>query len=73
MRLENWLHQNDVSQRDFAKKIGSHQANVSNWISGKVRPSLKSIEAVRKATKEQVSYADWRSTVLKGGKHAAKV
>jgi transcriptional regulator with XRE-family HTH domain len=57
--LSQWLKQQGMSQAAFAELIGSDQGHVSDLVLGKLRPRVKNIERIEKATKGQVRFADW--------------
>ena len=42
--LNDWIFQRDMSQRDLAKAIGISQSSISSHISGKRRPSFRSVK-----------------------------
>jgi transcriptional regulator with XRE-family HTH domain len=39
-----------LTQQNFAKKIGIGESMISQWLSGKVTPSLSSLKKISKAT-----------------------
>ncbi len=59
MKLKSWLQKQQMSQTAFAKLIKTDQAHVSNLVTGKVLPSMVTLEAVFKATGGEVSFHDW--------------
>jgi len=89
MKLKDWLKKKQMTQAAFAKLVGSHQVNVCRWANGDVVPSIPSLEKISKVTAGAVGLKDWQKptpgeyptksksawcpTVLKGGKHAAKI
>lgn len=68
MKLGEYLKKNGLTQAQFAKKIGSCQAHVSELISGKVTPRIPTISLIRDATSGAVDYGDWLKAVVKRGK-----
>ncbi len=58
MLLTEYLTSVDLSQRDFAQKIGVSQAAVSFWASGKKQPSYHHLRKIRAATNGQVQPTD---------------
>lgn len=68
MKLGEYLKKSGLTQAEFAKKIGSHQAHVSELISGKVLPRIPTISLIRDATKGEVDYGDWLQAAKRGNK-----
>lgn len=50
MTLEEWLGKHTVRQEDFAHVIGTSQANVSRWASGKYSPQQEARRWIAWAT-----------------------
>lgn len=74
MKLGAWLKQEGKSQAQFAKEIGTDQGNVSEWVHGKVQPSLATVVKVEKLTGGAVDFKDWvtaepKKRRSKEGKH----
>lgn len=59
MHLKEWLHQNRMTQYEFAKEIGYLHTYLSNCLHQRANPGRKFLEAVEKATKGQVTRKDW--------------
>lgn len=68
MKLGEYLKKNKLTQAEFAKKIDSHQAHVSELIAGKVLPRIPTIALIRDATGGAVDYADWLQSAKRGNK-----
>lgn len=59
MRLEKYLHDNEISGAAFARIIGTSQVTVHRYIKGHRFPSPKTIAKISAATKGKVSVRDW--------------
>lgn len=59
MKLAQYLHDNRISQGDFAKAIGVTQVAVCRYANESRVPGLKLIFAIEKATKGKVTAKDW--------------
>ena len=44
--IESIINMEKINQTDFAQTIGSTQAQVSDWISGKSKPSYEKLQAI---------------------------
>lgn len=49
LRIKEILGKNKITITSFAKKIGITQANMSNIVNGKSKPSLETLEKIAKA------------------------
>lgn len=58
-KLEKYLKHRSVSQRGFAKKIGTSPNNLSSLIRGKSMPSLLLAYEIEKKTGGLVTLYDW--------------
>lgn len=58
-KLEKYLKHRCISQRGFAKKIGTTPNNLSSLIRGKSRPSLLLAYEIEKKTGGLVTLYDW--------------
>lgn len=58
-KLEKYLKHKSVSQRGFAKKIGTTPNNLSSLIRGKSMPSLRLAYEIEKKTGGLVTVYDW--------------
>lgn len=58
-RLEKYLKHRSISQRGFAKKIGTTPNNLSSLIRGKSVPSLRLAYEIEKQTGGMVTLYDW--------------
>lgn len=58
-KLEKYLSEIDLSQRKFAKKIGTSPNNITKLIKGRGLPSLKMAYLIEKTTHGEVSMKDW--------------
>ncbi len=59
MTLGEYLTTSGVSQDDFASSIGTTQATVSRYMSGKRFPSRSTIQSITLATGGAVRPEDW--------------
>lgn len=60
-KLEKYLKHRTISQRGFAKKIGTTPNNLSSLIRGKSNPSLRLAYKIEKMTGGLVTLYDWLS------------
>lgn len=67
MKLDAYLSSENIKEADFAASIDCSQAHVNRLRRGKSFPSPKMIERIRRATGEQVSFADWYTDLRKAG------
>lgn len=58
-KLEKYLKSRGISQRFFAKKIGTTPTNLSSLINGKSTPSLGLAYEIEKHTDGHVTVYDW--------------
>ena len=58
-KLEKYLKHQCISQRGFAKKIGTTPNNLNMLVKGKSTPSLRLGYAIEKETGGLVSLYDW--------------
>lgn len=61
VRLRQWLKDNNVTQAEFARRLDSHQSNVSEWLSGLTRPQKSTLKRIRDAT--DIPILAWASLV----------
>jgi transcriptional regulator with XRE-family HTH domain len=59
MQLRQYLDENGIIHRFFAKKIGASPYMISEWMSGKTTPALETIDLIEKETKGKVTFRDW--------------
>lgn len=57
LRLAEWLKANGLTQEAFAEKLGTHQTNVSAWLTGVRDISLKNAVAI--ATVTGIPVEEW--------------
>jgi len=48
--LKRYLEEHKVTQVEFAERIGVHQPTVSDWLSGRFKPSLANLQAISAET-----------------------
>lgn len=48
--LRRYLKQHELTQEDFADRVGVTQGQVSAWLSGKKRPSLDNLLSITRVT-----------------------
>ena len=58
-KLEKYLKHRGVTQRHFAKKIGTTPNNLSSLINGKSIPGIRLAYKIEKATGGLVTLYDW--------------
>lgn len=61
-KLEKYLKHHSISQRGFAKKIGTTPNNLSLLIRGKSTPSIRLAYEIEKMTGGLVTLYDWIDT-----------
>lgn len=49
-RLKRYLEDEDISQAEFARRMGVSQPTVSDWLSGAFMPSTQRLKAMSKLT-----------------------
>ena len=54
--LKEFLNENNLTQVEFAKRIGVKQAQVSEWLYGKNKPSYDSLRAMATAFNVSADY-----------------
>lgn len=54
LRIKEILGKNKITVTSFAKEIGITQANMSNIVNGKSKPSLETLEKIAKALNVEV-------------------
>ncbi len=59
MKLKDYLRMKKLSQRDFAKEIGTTPAAVCHWLKGVRRPSQPMLLKIILATDEKVRVEDF--------------
>ncbi len=57
--LGQWLHDNGVTQGEFARRIAGHQTQISRYVTGERRPSMRVRRAIEDATGGAVSVESW--------------
>ena len=70
MFLHEWLTKNEMTARDFAKKLGKHESIVSRVLGGRQWPSYALARQVLEITNGEVGFLDWPKP-KKAGKKAA--
>jgi transcriptional regulator with XRE-family HTH domain len=64
--LATWLAQREMSQAEFAKRIGATPASVSRWISGKSLPRRGALRAIDAETDGAVTADSFAALVDMG-------
>ena len=59
MKLVKYLEKHNITQSNFAKRLGISHQTVNYWISGSREPSLANIRAVYNKTAGEVTANDW--------------
>ncbi|MDE6868214.1 MAG: helix-turn-helix domain-containing protein [Clostridia bacterium] len=54
--LKEFLDENNLSQSDFARRIGVKQGQVSEWLKGKAKPGYDTLRAMAKAFSVSADY-----------------
>lgn len=61
MQLLEFLYENDISQTDFAQRIGISQSSISKYLTGNVTPSVIVALKIQDETGGEVTCRDWES------------
>jgi transcriptional regulator with XRE-family HTH domain len=67
MTLKEWLKENEMNDRQFAKQVGVHTSTVNLWRNGNRMPTPHWMQKIMKVTGEDVTYMDFLSGYRKGG------
>ncbi len=59
MKLREYLKEHGIVHSFFAKQVGTTSAQLSVWVSGKVKPRLETIVFIEQITKGKVTVRDW--------------
>lgn len=59
MKLKIYIAKNRLTQSEFAAKVGAEQSSVSEWLSGRKRPSWDMLERIAAATGGKVTPNDF--------------
>lgn len=59
MKLTTWLETKNLSQLEFAQRIGVSDSQVCRWCRNETTPSLRAIKAIERETRRQVTSADF--------------
>jgi transcriptional regulator with XRE-family HTH domain len=59
MKLEQYIKEQGLSNRELAIRLGVSDAAISLWLSGDRSPKRENISKIIKATCGQVTYEDW--------------
>ena len=54
--LREFLEENNITQTDFAKRIGVKQGQVSEWLHGKAKPGYDTLKAIATAFSISADY-----------------
>ncbi len=54
--LKEFLDENNLSQSDFARRIGVKQGQVSEWLKGKAKPGYDTLRAMSNAFSVSADY-----------------
>ena len=54
--LRDFLSENNITQTEFAKKIGVKQSQVSEWLRGKAKPGYDTLKAMAIALNISADY-----------------
>ena len=54
--LKEFLVENNLSQAEFARKIGVKPAQVSEWLRGKAKPGYDTLRAISRAFSVSADY-----------------
>ena len=61
MQLLEFLYENDISQTDFAQRIGISQSSISKYLTGNVTPSVLVALKLHDETGGEVNCRVWES------------
>ena len=59
MRLTRWIHEQQESQRQIARRLGISQPYLSMLCAHKRRPSLRVLERIEELTEGEVTVRDF--------------
>lgn len=62
MRLADWLLRHQMSDADFARRIGSHRTEVWNYRTGRRMPRADKVADIERATRGEVRAKDFRES-----------
>lgn len=65
MTLKQWLSRNKLTQFEFSRRSGLHQAQVCRLVGGKYSPGIKLRVLVERVTGGDVALGDWPAPVVK--------
>ena len=54
--LKDFLAENNLTQKEFANKIGAKQSQVSEWLKGKCKPSYDILKSIALAFNISADY-----------------
>lgn len=63
MQLSEWLKLANLSQKNFAKKLGVSAPLVCRLVNGSQEPSIRIMDLIERETSGAVRYEDWRQKV----------
>lgn len=70
MNIAEYLQKHDLSQEQFAKKVGVSQGLVWQWINGKTKVRAERVAGIEEATNGEITRHDLRSDIF-GDRQAA--
>ena len=70
MNICEYLQKHDLSQDEFAKKVGVSQGLVWQWINGKTKVRAERVAGIEEATNGEITRHDLRSDIF-GERQAA--
>ncbi len=59
MKLSEYIEENGLIKKFFAKKIGITEVTLRCWLSGKSLPNVKHALEIEKFTKGKIRCSDW--------------
>ena len=59
MRLAEYLAASNLSDAEFADRVGVHKSTVGRWVAGAVRPAWDQLPKITAATDGQVTANDF--------------
>lgn len=71
MKLDKYLADKGITQVEFAKKLGTFQQNVSDWVKGNTKPLPATIQKISAATGGAVGFEDFYPPAKKKKRRSA--
>lgn len=59
MKLQEWMHANDITIQEFSNRLGVHKNTVMRWVSGETKPFGRNLYKIKIATQDKVTAEDF--------------